>query len=105
MYVPSYTLELRSYLFNVFISNVDWVLSKTIKFMAQDRFSIIPLPYNTALRNHMRIVFSRRRLGHLNNVSRDEDNIWDQIYIKQIYPDFYYENFYFKSDWRKWIFK
>ena len=39
--------------------------------------------------------FWRCRLGHLNNVSRDEDNILDQIYIKQICSDFYYEDLKF----------
>ena len=29
-------------------------------------------------------------LDSLNNVSRDEDNISDQIYGKQIFSDFYY---------------
>ena len=43
----------------------------------------------------MRIVF----LGYVvldtfNNVSRDEDNILEQIYIKQICPDFYYDDFW-----------
>ena len=30
-----------------------------------------------------------------NNVSWDKDNIWDQIYIKQICPGFYYDDFWF----------
>ena len=34
-------------------------------------------------------------LDTFNNVSRDEDNILDQIYIKQICPDFYYDDFWF----------
>ena len=32
-------------------------------------------------------------LDTFNNVSRDEDNILDQIYIKTICPDFYYDDF------------
>ena len=32
-------------------------------------------------------------LDTFNNVSRDEDNILDQIYIKLICPDFYYDDF------------
>ena len=32
-------------------------------------------------------------LDTFNNVSRDEDNILDQIYKKQICPDFYYDDF------------
>ena len=43
----------------------------------------------TALRNHMRIVFEGDVvMDTLNNVSRDENNILDQIYTKQICPDF-----------------
>ena len=34
-------------------------------------------------------------LDSFNNVSRDEDNILDQIYIKQICPDFYHDDFWF----------
>ena len=34
-------------------------------------------------------------LDTYNNVSRDEDNILDQIYIKQIFLDLYYEDFWF----------
>ena len=34
-------------------------------------------------------------LDTFNNVSRDEDNILDKIYIKQICPDFYYDDFWF----------
>ena len=34
-------------------------------------------------------------LDTVNNVSRDEDNILDQIYIKQICSDFYYEDLKF----------
>ena len=34
-------------------------------------------------------------LDTFNNVSRDEDNILDQIYIKQICSDFYYEDLKF----------
>ena len=33
-------------------------------------------------------------LDSFNNVSRDEDNILDQIYIKQICPDFYYDDLF-----------
>ena len=32
-------------------------------------------------------------LDTFNNVSRDEDNIGDQIYVKQICPDFYHGDF------------
>ena len=32
-------------------------------------------------------------LNTFNNVSRDEDNMLDQIYIQQICPDFYYDDF------------
>ena len=32
-------------------------------------------------------------LDTFNNVSRDEDNIRDQIYIMQTCPDFYYDDF------------
>ena len=32
-------------------------------------------------------------LDTFNNISRDEDNILDQIYIKQIYSDFYHDDF------------
>ena len=34
-------------------------------------------------------------LDTFNNVSRDEDNILDQIYIRQICLEFYYEDFKF----------
>ena len=34
-------------------------------------------------------------LDTFNNISRDEDNILDQMYIKQICQDFYYDNFLF----------
>ena len=48
----------------------------------------------TALRNQMRIVcLGYVVLDTFNNVSRDEDNILEQIYIKQICPDFYYDDF------------
>ena len=47
----------------------------------------------TALRNHMRIIFEEMFSDTFNNVSRDEDNILDQIYIQQICPDFYYDDF------------
>ena len=41
----------------------------------------------------MRIVFlGDVVLDTFNNVSRDEDNILDQIYMKQICPDFYYDD-------------
>ena len=36
-------------------------------------------------------------LDAFNNVSRDEDNILGQIYIKQICPDFYYDDFDFDN--------
>ena len=49
---------------------------------------------DTALRNHMRRVFlGDVVLDTFNNVSSDEDNILDQICIKQICPDFYYDDF------------
>ena len=44
-------------------------------------------------------------LDTFNNVFRDEDNILDQIYKKQMCSDFYCEDLKFESDWRKWIFK
>ena len=31
-------------------------------------------------------------LDSFNNVSRDEDNIFDQIYIKQMCSDYFYED-------------
>ena len=34
-------------------------------------------------------------LDTFNSGSRDEDNILDQIYLKQICPDFYYDDFWF----------
>ena len=34
-------------------------------------------------------------LDSFNIVSRDEDNILDQIYVKQICPDFYHDDFWF----------
>ena len=34
-------------------------------------------------------------LDTFNNVSREEYNIWDQIYKEQICPDFYYDDFWF----------
>ena len=34
-------------------------------------------------------------LDTFNNVSRDEGNILDQIYKKQICPEFYYDDFWF----------
>ena len=34
-------------------------------------------------------------LDTFSNVSRDENSILDQIYIKQICPDFYYDDFLF----------
>ena len=43
---------------------------------------------DTALRNHMRIVFEE-----INNASRDKDKILNQIYVEQICSDFYYEDF------------
>ena len=46
--------------------------------------------YDTVLRNHLRIIFEEMSF---NNVSRNEDNILDQINIKQICPDFYYDDF------------
>ena len=50
--------------------------------------------HSTALRNHMRIFFSGDVvLDTYNNVSRDEDNILNQVYIKQICPDFYHDDF------------
>ena len=39
-------------------------------------------------------------LDTFNNVSRDEDNIWDQIYLKQTCSDFYYEDLKF-WEWLK----
>ena len=39
-------------------------------------------------------------LDTFNNVSRDEDNISDQIYIKQMCSDFYYEDLKF-WEWSK----
>ena len=49
----------------------------------------------TASRNHLRIVFEEMSswIDTYNNVSRDEVNILDQIYIKQICPDFYNDDF------------
>ena len=41
------------------------------------------------------MILRRCRLGNINNVSRDEDNILDQIYAKQICPDFDYDDFIF----------
>ena len=37
------------------------------------------------------------------NVSKDVDNIFDQIYIEQICPDFYYDDFDFHNIIRKCI--
>ena len=34
-------------------------------------------------------------LDTFNNVSRDKENILDQIYIQQIFPDFYYGDLLF----------
>ena len=42
-------------------------------------------------------------LDTFNNVSRDEANILDQIYIKQICPDYYYDDFWFHNIIRKYI--
>ena len=39
-------------------------------------------------------------LDRFNNVSRDEDSILDQIYIKQMCSDFYYEDLGF-WEWLK----
>ena len=41
-------------------------------------------------------------LDTFNNVSRDEDNILEQIYVKQIWSDFYYEYLEF-WEWMKKI--
>ena len=44
----------------------------------------------------MRIIFWEDVvLDSFNNASRDEDNILDQIYKKQICSDFYYEDLKF----------
>ena len=49
---------------------------------------------STALNNHLRIVFEDMSPWKtFNNVSRDENNILDQICIKKICPDFYYDDF------------
>ena len=37
-------------------------------------------------------------LDSFNNVSMDEENIFDQIYIKQMCSDLYYEDLKFESD-------
>ena len=51
---------------------------------------------STASRNRNRIVYYRRcRLIQLNMVYRDEDSILDQIYEKQIFSAFYYEDLKF----------
>ena len=42
-------------------------------------------------------------LDSFNNVYRDEDNILDQIYVKQIRPDFYSDDFWFSNLIRKCI--
>ena len=47
----------------------------------------------TAIRNHMGLVFAEIFADTFNNVSRDEDNILDQKYLKQICTDFYYDDF------------
>ena len=45
--------------------------------------------------NHNRIGFLRDVvLDNFNNSSRDENNILDQIHMKQIYSDFYYDEIF-----------
>ena len=50
---------------------------------------------HTALRNHMRIVFEEMSSWTplIMYISRDVDNILDQICKKQTCPDFYYDGF------------
>ena len=49
----------------------------------------------------MRIVLGDVVLNSFNNVSRDEDNIWHQIYKKQMCSDFYYEDLKFLKLFKK----
>ena len=44
-------------------------------------------------------------LNTSNNVSRDEDKILDQIFIKRMCLEFYYEDLKFWEWLKKWIFK
>ena len=46
-----------------------------------------------ALRNQENSFWGDVFLDSFNNVPRAEDNILDRIYIKQICPDFYYDDF------------
>ena len=50
---------------------------------------------DTALRNHANSFWGDVVLDTFNNVYREEDNILDQIYVKQIRPYFYYGDFWF----------
>ena len=54
---------------------------------------------STALRNHMQLVFEEMSSwpDTFNNVSMDEDKIFDHIYIKQICSDFYHVDKNFRS--------
>ena len=46
-------------------------------------------PNNNMLADQVRLDV----LDTFNNISRDEDNILDQLYIRQIYSDFYHVDF------------
>ena len=55
---------------------------------------LIGFTFPTALRNHMRIVFEEMSSWTpLTMYLRDENNILDQMCIKQICPYFYYDDF------------
>ena len=60
------------------------------------------LCYCTGTCNHNRIGFEE--MDSFNNASRDEDKILDQIYIKQICSDFYYDDFQFSLHYTKLYF-
>ena len=56
------------------------------------------LHVNTALRNHMRIVFEEMSSWTAFTMYLGMKRTLDQIYIKQMCSDFYYEDLKFESD-------
>ena len=57
-------------------------------------------PVNIVTQSYENSFWGNVFLDTFNDVSRDEDNIWDQIYMKQIWLDFYHEDLKF-WEWLK----
>ena len=84
-----------------FSTNNSYLLEQNwIVFPYQYRYTVSPFALQLHRLYSVTQSYVNSFLGYVvldtsNNVSRDEDNILDRIYIKQICPDFYHDDFLF----------